>query len=672
MKRLLIISVLVVTVLMPELSKAWEPEGIYEMEEIVVTATRSPRSPEEVVANVDVITNEDVKNSSATNIDDILRRLGGVDIRRASDVGFARPISVYIRGIGGSRRVMLMMDGVPVNSPITGFLNFNQFQLSSIERVEVVKGPFSSLYGSNAMGGVINIISRKRKKEGIDIVPMFKLGSYDFIEGGVSVLGRKGKFSYSLDGNYRTIDNHYRRDKQIHYIYNPATGGFNKKYKDISKYAEHNDERFFARFDYDFSDATGITFTGNYMKAYTERGTTLFLPVERKKDQDKISYFLNLNGHTTLFNNLNLEARVFTNYDKSEGKLEHIIDNPAPSGPPFLFVYGDRDYWGRNIGVQVKASMPVMNFSYLTMGLDSNFMKAHWKNTKEDGSVIGNVMDESMKTYAIYLQDEMELFSRLLVTLGVRYDINSEAEDSFSPKLGVLYKLNDNISFRGSVGRAFRAPNLQELYMPTWMMIPGIPFKSNPNLEPETIWSYELGTSIRFADRFKFDLTGFYSKAEDLISPLIKGGIQRFENLNEVETDGFEVALEGKIFPWLSSYINYTYTHSVDEERGRLDDMPLHHANGGIRLTHEFGPKKRFTASLDARYYGSRFFKDRKTHKKIDLDSFTVLDFNVRFDLFDHLGIQVAVTNITDEDYEVHGSVLGPERCWWVKVDYKF
>jgi len=669
MKRVLVIFTLLISFSLPELSNA---QRVHELEEIVVTATRSPRSPEKVVANVDIVKEEDIKNSSATNIDDILRRLGGVDIRRYTDVGFGPPISVYIRGIGGSRRVMLMMDGVPLNSPITGFLNFNQFQLSSIERVEVVKGPFSSLYGSNAMGGVINIISKKRKKEGIDIVPLFKSGNYDFRVGGISVLGRKSKFSYSLSGNYRTIDNHYRRDKEIDYIYNPATGDFDKRYKDVSEYSGYDDTRVFARFDYDFSEVTGITFTGNYMKAYTERGTTIFLPVERKRDQDKISYFLNLSGHTTLFNNLNLEARIFTNYDKSKAKLEHIIDNPAPFESPFLFVYGDRDYWGRDTGIQIKASMPVMNFNFITIGIDSNFIKVYWKNTEEDGTVIGEVMKKSMNTYAIYFQNEMELFSRLLITLGARYDINSETENSFSPKLGILYKLNDNISFRGSIGRAFRAPNLQELYMPTWMMIPGIPFKSNPDLDPEIVWSYELGTSIRFADRFKLNLTGFYSKAKDLISAPIRGGIQRFENLNEVKTDGFEVGMESKIFSWLSGYINYTYTHSVEEEEGRLDDMPLHQANGGIRLTYELRPKNHFTASLDVRYYGSRFFKDRKTQKKIDLDSFTVLDFNMRFDLFDHFGIQMAVTNITDEDYEIHGSVLGPERCWWVKVDYKF
>ncbi|MBW2345384.1 MAG: TonB-dependent receptor [Deltaproteobacteria bacterium] len=673
MKKLLVVCALLAVLFLPGLSKAQEEqEKIHELEEVVVTATRSAKSADEVFADVEIITQEDIKNSSASNVDDILRRLGAVDIRRHSDMGITAPVQINIRGVAGAKRVLVMMDGVPLNSALTGFFQPNQIQLSSIERIEVVKGPFSSLYGSNAMGGVINIISKKRKTDGVDIVPMFKSGNYDFIETGASVLGRKGGFSYSLDGSYRTVDNHYRRDKQVKYAFNPTTGGFDKSYKDVSDNSDYDDTRFFARFNYDFSDVTGLTFTGSYTEADTEMGTTHYLPVERDVDTEKKLYFLNLNGHTTVLNSLNIDMRVFSNYDKSDSKCEHIIDNPAPFGPPFLFEYGDREYWGRDTGIQIKASMPLGNFNYLTAGVDSSFMSGYWKNSKEDGTVIDHTMDESLDNQAVYLQNETELFSSLIVTLGARYDMNSESEDSFSPKLGLLYKLNDRVNFRGSAGRAFRAPNLNELYTPTWMMIPGIPFESNPDLEPEIIWSYDLGTSIRLTDGIDFNLTVFYSKAKDLISTPITAGVMRYENIDEVETDGFEVGLEGKILPWLTGYVNYTYTHSVNKVEGRLGNRPLHQSNGGIRTVHELGTKTRLTASLDARYNGSMFFEDRMTGKKIDLDPFTVLDFNLRLDLFDRLGIKGAVTNITNEDYEIHGSNLGPERCYWVGVDYRF
>ncbi|MCD6474659.1 MAG: TonB-dependent receptor, partial [Anaerolineaceae bacterium] len=607
-----------------------------------------------------------------SNMFDILIVVGGVDIRRPSHMGITSPLNINIRGVGGTKRVMVMMDGVPLNSALTGFVQPNQIQLSSIERVEVVKGPFSSLYGSNAMGGVINIISKKRKADGVDIIPMFKSGNYDFIETGASVLGREGRFSYSLDGSYRTIDNHYRRDKQLKYSFNPSTGGFDKSYKDVSDNSKYDDTRFFARFNYDFSDVTGITFTGSYSEPDTEMGTTNYLPVERNVNTEKKLYFLNLDGHTTVLNSLNIDMRVFTNYDKSDSNCEHIIDNPAPFGPPFLFEYGHREQWGRDTGIQIKGSMPLGDFNYLTVGVDSSFMEGYWKNSKEDGTVIDHTMDESLNNQAVYLQNETELFSSIIVTVGARYDLNSKSENSFSPKLGILYKLNDRVSFRGSAGRAFRAPNLNELYTPTWMMIPGVPFESNPDLEPEIVWSYDLGTSIRITDRIDFNLTGFYSKAKNIISNPITGGVMRYENIDEVETDGFEVGLEGKILSWLTGYVNYTYTHSVDKEEGRLDNRPLHQANGGIRTVHDLGTKTSLTASLDARYNGSMFFKDRMTGKKIDLDEFTVFDFNLRLDLFDRLGIKGAVTNITNEDYEIHGSNLGPERCYWVGVDCRF
>ncbi|MCD6186197.1 MAG: TonB-dependent receptor, partial [Deltaproteobacteria bacterium] len=169
-----------------------DKKSLVTLDEVVVTATRNAKSADEVFADVDIITREDIKNSSANNIDDILRRLGGVDIRRPSSMGITSPLNINIRGVGGSKRVMLMMDGVPLNSALTGMVQPNQIQLSSIDKVEVVKGAFSSLYGSNAMGGVINIISKKRKTDGIEIVPTFKSGNYDFLETGIGVLGREG------------------------------------------------------------------------------------------------------------------------------------------------------------------------------------------------------------------------------------------------------------------------------------------------------------------------------------------------------------------------------------------------------------------------------------------------------------------------------------------------
>ena len=165
------------------------------LEEVVVTATRNEKSADEVTADVEIVSQEEIQASVADNPDDLLRQLPGVDIRRPTSLGITSPLSVNIRGVGGSKRVLMMVDGVPTNSALTGFIYPNQIQNSAIERIEVVKGAFSSLYGSNAMGGVINIITKERKEDGVDVAPSVKTGSFGLRESGIAVNGKEGKLA---------------------------------------------------------------------------------------------------------------------------------------------------------------------------------------------------------------------------------------------------------------------------------------------------------------------------------------------------------------------------------------------------------------------------------------------------------------------------------------------
>ena len=705
---------------------------VVKLEQVVVTATRNEKSPDEVTADVGLVTAEEINAAPANNVDDILRRLGGVDIRRPSDFGITSPLDISIRGVGGTKRTLFMVDGVPVNSAITGFVFPNMIQMPSIDRVEVVKGAFSSLYGSNAMGGVINVITKDRKSDGTEFTPMIKTGNFGLFEAGGSVSGRSGALGYALSASHREIDNHYRRDENVDYTFNRMTGAFTKSYENVTEHSEYDDQRLFAKFTYDLSDDTHLTFSGNMAETLSEMGMTSYQDDPREEDSEHRFHFLNVNARTVIADKIDFDVRLYTNYDRTDSKTEHILKNSdstsdggmptgmggmdtmqraMPSstmtgsgmnsesmadsdsgmgdgtmespmsdmggmggmgGSTYDYLYGKRNHRGRDIGLQVKAGMAMGDRNYFTAGIDSSFVDGYWINSQEDGTVIGNAMDESIDNQAIYLQNESHLLDDLTVTLGVRYDINSESDDSFSPKIGVLYRLSDRISFRTSAGRAFRAPNLNELYTPTWMMVPGIPFESNPDLEPEVVWSYDLGARIKLTDHLNFHCTGFYSQAEDLIANPITMGVMRYTNLDEVETDGFEAGIDGNLFPWLNIYLNYTYTHSVDKDSGRLEDQPLHQGNSGIMLTHTFASDIKMTATFDLRYNGEMAYSDMMTGTAIELDDWIVADLGVRFQLFDRLGIQAAVTNLFDEEYEIHGSNLGPEQCCWVAMDYTF
>jgi outer membrane receptor protein involved in Fe transport len=357
------------------------------------------------------------------------------------------------------------------------------------------------------------------------------------------------------------------------------TGEFDKSVIPVNDHTAYDDHRLFSKLSYDISDDTRITMSGNFVQSDTENGSTTYQTQPQEKDTQHTFYFVNLHGQTVINDQYDLDLRLFSNYTETDATTEHIQRDPdgggGPMGAAFLYLYGQRLHSGRDTGIQFKAGTNIGDHNYLIAGIDSNFINGKWENKNEDGSLIGEAMDEDLNNQAVYLQNESEFFSSLFFTLGLRYDINSISDNSVSPKVGLLYRLNDRIDLRSSVGRAYRAPNLNELYTPTWMMVPGVPFESHPDLEPEIVWSYDLGTTIRISDHLSFNFAGFYSKAEDLIANPITNGVMRYENMDEVETDGFETGVDGNLFSWLEFYLNYTYTHSVEEGGGRLDNQPL-------------------------------------------------------------------------------------------------
>jgi len=643
--------------------------AVQSLEEVVVTATRSEKAADAVSADVEILTKKDIETSPDGNIDALLTRFSGIDITRPSDMSVPNHMRIAIRGVDGANRVLYMVDGVPLNSALTGFIIPSIVQPESVERVEVVKGAFSSLYGSNAMGGVINIITRKPKEDGWSARPFMAAGNRGYRESGVHAEAKQDRLTCNLDMSYRRIRNHYRNDNRVDYSYNFIKGVWSREKTDTVN-AGFREGRVSGRIDYAISPVTGLNFSGGYSDNYSGIGETTHLDPARDRTTKRQLYYLHAGGHTLVFDDVRLDARVYTNYDNTEMDDENRRWGEGPLGMRAAYEYGGRKFWGRDTGLQVQAVMPAGSSTSLTAGADINYKQGYWRNWGRRGKLIDDTMDKTMTAQAAYLQSETELFQRLILTLGGRFDANNTSESSFSPKLGALYRLHDRVSLRGSAGRAFRAPNLSELHMPTWQMVPGIPFMSNPGLDPEVIWSYDLGVSIKLFDRTTFELTGFYNEADDLISAVMSRGVMRLENLSKVETDGFEVSLETAPLSWLSGYANYTYTHAVDRDLGRMGNIPLHRINAGVQAVTRLSPQAVLTSSLDMRFTDTMFYQDRMTKNLLRLDAFTVFDLTLRLELYERLGIKAVMTNITNEQYEQHNADAGPERAWWLKVEY--
>jgi outer membrane cobalamin receptor len=200
------------------------PSDKVEIDGIVVTATRSERSAAEIYADVEIISSEDIADSASNNLLDLLRGIPGVDNR--GELGPGGWFSTDIRGVDSSRRMLMMVDGVPLNSGLTDFTYTSGIDLSIIDQVEVVKGNFSSLYGSNAMGGVINVITKKREVDGFDIAGMANAGDFGFYELGSNVNDRNGRLIYFINASHQAIDNRYRRDQQLKYERSGTPGNY--------------------------------------------------------------------------------------------------------------------------------------------------------------------------------------------------------------------------------------------------------------------------------------------------------------------------------------------------------------------------------------------------------------------------------------------------------------
>ena len=297
-------------------------------------------------------------------------------------------------------------------------------------------------------------------------------------------------------------------------------------------------------------------------------------------------------------------------------------------------------------------------------------MQGFWENTEEDGTIIDRTMDENMSNVAGYLQDEINVTDNFIATLGCRYDINSESENAFSPKLGLVLPAQQHDKLQGLRGqRPSERPTSTNFIPHTWMMIPGIPFESNPDLEPEEIWSYDLGTTISLPCNLEFSFTAFYSKAENLISNPISMGVMRYENLDEVETDGFEAGISGHITDWLGLHLNTTYTHSVEKGYGRLDNVPLYQANAGITTHHALNDLFSLCTSLDLRYSDETLYTDNMSGNSIVVDDYTVLDVAASLRYKEGINLKLAIHNLTDEEYAIHGSKLGPSRYVWAGLE---
>lgn len=633
--------------------------------DIVVTATRTYRERMEVPAAVSVISSDRIESSAARNVDDLLRPVPGVAIAPPLGISQGMPVQTQVRGVPGHGRVLLLLDGMPLNEAYSHFPAMNEAPLAAIDRIEVIRGPFSSLYGSDAFGGVFNVITRTADNGPSTDISVAG-GDYGFREFNLSECGSEGSLDYLIAATWRTIENYLTRDHEISHEYDWATGQYVDGIIDPLN-RDYTDTALLTRLGFDLGTDSRLTLHGRYFTGelgYGQKtipqihpapednttktrtgmvGADLATTLSPRVDLRVSTYYRNQNrrlwglDYSHMDGELPVYARSISKTDTDECKLDAGADIEAADG--HIFSVGTEGLWTR------------ANFLPLSGVADGQPLPG------AEGA------DESVWNAALYAQYEGSfLHNRLKLVPGVRLDHNSEFGNVVSPRAGAMAKLSDSVSLRGSMGRAYRAPTMVELYQPP-ISFGSLTFMSNPNLNPEYISAGDVGLELRPHERVSARITWFYNDMHDLIEDVQAGDVMSNANIDKAFSRGVEADMDLRICDtWSATAAGTWQTAKNEATGGKLDYMPDRLASLGLHRTVNAG-KWKVTGGVDETYVGERGFTDWASGQWLTVDGYWRTDAALRGTYDDSYKIGISAQNLADAEYqESRMSILAPGR----------
>ncbi len=635
----------------PESSEpsAAQPDSSAALDEIVVTANRRKSSWKDAPAMVTVIGKDELQQAPEKTVDDFLKRIPSISYSRqhVAECGPGRDIT--LRGIHEQKRTLILLDGVPVNDGVTGAVNWSLMPPEALERIEIVRGPMSALYGSGAMGGVINLISHKPRTENETTLK----GGYGSLDTYTATLLQAGMFEkggYSLGANlYKTKGYIQAKEPEAYHVKNART--------DLSLFG----------------------------KAYVmpDDRSTLTLGLSFVNEDFSRGIQTDNQNNTTLTTNLTYEREMGNRIDLTATLYGHFLWREVDLGARPDYTLHDHTEFdeSKKFGQLFKVDFKVADFNTLTVGIDSAYSTMDKHNeydlVERKGKAKGNNLSASL-----FAQDEMDFHideHTILLTPGLRVDYfrsgDGESSDTspgpyapvdetyqdrswvaINPKLAFVYRYADLTTLRASVGRSFAAPTLFELY--TVFTRGPMLLYSNPKLDPESAWSAEVGLDQWILHNFLGRVTGYYTRGQDFIgSRTIDVNVNRMDNITDVQVMGLDGELRYDINKMWTLYGGYTFNHSTivkDEADPTIEDnhLPFEPQHRG-RLGVQFQYLKWIAIDLSARYEGERF-TDLVNTQATKMHDYISLDLGVSGSVIDMINWKLSFENMLNTKYDVY------------------
>ncbi len=563
--------------------------------EVTVTATGVATDADEAPTSVTVISREELDDAQAATVAEMLRRVPGLTVAGSGDEG--KQTSVFTRGTS-STQTLVMLDGVRLNSPFFGGLDWSQLSASGLERIESVRGPYSALWGADAVGGVVNLISR-RARTGLELRAVAEAGSdgWSRLEAGVGWAA--GAFDLDVSGfdlaGDGSLDNGDFSNRQL---LASAGWSFGDRGSRVGVLVQ------------DLETETGIPFASPGIPT-----------PERRQEGGQL-----------------LLALPMSLWLSDSWRLELVASHRAGSfdfsdlsEPPFSISETDTESIQTRLASTHRAGSHELSWG------------AEWRRDEvTDVSNFGtNLEAEATAVRSVFAQDVWRIGTALRVLAGARWDDAEPWGSELSPRADLAWRPGDALELRLGHGKAYRPPSLGELYYP---------FSGNPELAPETSSSTDLGLAISSGRTSLWRATVFATGLDNLI----EFDFASFTNLNRgaATIRGVELSWEQGVGRRGSSFLQVTFLDTEDEAGMPLLRRPSWSGSWTLR-----GPvTDRLAGDLSLRYVGARDDVDPTSFERARAGGFLTADLALAWDLGRGLEVTARVRNLGDEDYE---EVLG-------------
>lgn len=592
-------------------------EQFFQMQHVVVTATRDVRLLENVPVVTEVVTREEIEEKGAEDLSEILEDRAGIMV----ETGTSGDNLLYMNGVD-SKRILILVDGLPISGKVNSRIPVNLVDADNIQHIEIVKGPGSPLYGSDAMGGVINIITKDYTKD-LTINANGRIGSDELYSGNLNVSGATRNFAYLLGADY-------------------VTRGFDQASSEI----QINDSKsngLNGKLSYDNGSIGRFEFKSSYKQDEQNSESVVMGGLSNNTAKvDRLDADVKWDWKTTKY----LDVKLNPYMSNNERTYETVRENSTSASIDTT----TEKMWG------LKSDFTLKPVSWAKLDFGMDYLSNSYNNQR-----LPEPKDRSHN--GVFFQLEAQV-KKVNLIVGGRYDKITDIDGHFSPRLSALVSFTPDFKLRASYGGGFRAPSFIELYSDFPMPIPGVPLRvvGNENLRPEESLGGNVGVEYFWNNRILTNITLFQNRFEDMIVDYQKDRFTySYLNTESATFQGVEIQSRISVSKAFKTTISYNYTDIAQKEKDVAFSKISPHT-AFVRLAYGlFGNKLKF--SLRGQYFSARDILVVTGHgggySKVRKDPYTTLDATLSYRMNSMLTLRTGATNLTDYIDENYGPYMG-------------